>query len=210
MRSDVLTHYKKQPILVGFVLLLVLVLLPLSAQAVRCGSKLVKTGDPVSRLQRNCPEPFWIERWSVPALVDNSYSGLQLSDGLEAWYINFGPRKLVRRMLVRNGELVGEQTLDYGFNRAPEKNDCRGSDLDRAGNTLVDLYRRCGPPDQESVYPITVYPQYGYVTQPWHLHHPGAPVVIYRLIWTYYPKGAEARVFHFEDGAIVQRRRVRE
>ncbi len=197
-------------LLITITLLLVLLLLPQSAQALRCGSKLVKTGDPVSRLQRNCPEPFWIERWSTPALQDNSIIGMQLSDGLEAWYLNFGTRKLVRRILVRNGVLVGEQTLGYGFTRAPEKQNCSGTDLDRAGNTLVDLYRRCGPPDQESVYPITVYPQYGYTIQPWHLHHPGAPVVIYRLVWTYYPKRGQTRVFHFEDGNIVQRQRVRD
>lgn len=191
-------------------LLMALLALPLSAQAVRCGSKLVKVGDPASRLQRYCPEPFWIERWSAPALSDNSFAGLQLTDGLEAWYINFGTRKLVRRLLVRNGILVGEQTLGYGFARAPEKRDCSGIDLDRAGTTLVDLYRRCGPPDQESVYPVTVYPQYGFVAQPWHIHHPGEPIVIYRLIWTYYPKRSEARVFHFEDGKIVQRQRVRD
>jgi len=197
-------------------LLLLVLLLSASTQvaALRCGTKLINTGDPVSRLQRYCPEPFWIERWSDPALLDNSPYGIQLTDGVEAWYINFGPRKLVRRMVFRNGELRSEETLGYGFNRAPEKANCRGSDLDSAGDTLADLYRRCGPPDQESFYPVTIYPHRTRPVQPIHpapgYSYPTYPVTIYRLVWTYYPKRSETRVFHLEDGRIVQRLKYRQ
>ena len=181
------------------------------AEAVRCGSKLIKEGDPVSRLERYCPEPFWIERWSNPALLDQSPYALQLTDGMEAWYINFGTRKLVRRMVFRNGILKSEQTLDYGFNRAPEKSNCSGSDLDRAGSTLVALYRRCGPPDHESFYPVTIYPRYNLPVQPLPGYgYPAQPVVVYRLIWTYYPRRGDTRAFHIEDGNVVQRQKFRD
>lgn len=179
------------------------------AEAVRCGSKLIKEGDPVSRLERYCPEPFWIERWSNPAALDNSPYAVQLTDGMEAWYINFGPRKLVRRMVFRSGMLKSEQTLTYGFNRAPEKNNCSGSDLDRAGDTLVDLYRRCGAPDHESYYPVTIYPRQHAHPQPGY-GYPSVPVVVYRLVWTYYPRRGDTRVFHIEDGNVVQRLKYRE
>jgi len=180
------------------------------AEAVRCSNKLIKEGDPVSRLERYCPEPFWIERWSNPAILDDSPYALQLTDGMEAWYINFGPRKLVRRMVFRNGILKSEQTLDYGFNRAPEKNDCRGSDLDRAGSSLVSLYQRCGAPDQESFYPVTVYPGFGGVQPLPGYGYPGQAIVVYRLIWTYYPRRGDTRVFHIEDGNVVQRLKFRQ
>lgn len=195
--------------LIKISLLVVLLLYVIDAHAVRCGSKLIKEGDPVSRLERYCPEPFWVERWSNPAALDNSPYAVQLTDGMEAWYINFGPRKLVRRMVFRNGVLKSEQTLAYGFNRAPEKSNCSGSDLDRAGNTLVDLYRRCGAPDHESYYPVTIYPRQYPHAQPGHIY-PAASVVVYRLIWTYYPRRGDTRVFHIEDGNIVQRLKYRE
>ncbi|MCF6263023.1 MAG: DUF2845 domain-containing protein [Xanthomonadales bacterium] len=195
--------------------LLLILLYATDAAALRCGSKLIKEGDPVSRLERYCPEPFWIERWSNPAALDNSPYALQLTDGMEAWYINFGPRKLVRRMVFRNGVLREEQTLAYGFNRAPEKSNCSGSDLDRAGNTLVDLYRRCGEPDHENYYPVTIYPGHHSYPQQYPQPLPGytypsIPVVVYRLVWTYYPRRGDSRVFHIENGKVVQRLKYRD
>ena len=36
------------------------------------------------------------------------------SVGFEAWYYNFGPRQLLRRLVFRDGFLVREETLGYG------------------------------------------------------------------------------------------------
>ena len=185
--------------LLGFVgLLAALWLQP--AEALRCGRNLVKEGDPVSRAVRYCPEPFWVERWEAPGpLPVPGGFGYQpypvVTDAFEAWYINFGPRKLMRRLLFRNGYLQQEQTLDYGFSRLPV-NDCSALDLEQAGDTIGSVYAHCGPPDHEYSYPHTIN-----TGRPGTL---GQAITVYRYVWTYYPRNGLPRELHFQEGQLVR------
>ena len=182
--------------------------------AVRCGNRLVNTGDPISRAARFCPEPFWVEEWRAPGAGNNQYqfppgqrthrsSGLvtyhaAATDYFEAWYINFGSRKLMRRLVFRNGYLDYEDTLGYGFKSLPRKK-CRASDLETAGRTLAEIFLKCGPPDYDYSYPVTVYPRHkdrkkGY----------GGRLILYRHVWTYNLKGQLDRELHCEEGRVIQ------
>ncbi len=172
------------------------------AEAVRCGKRLVNPGDSITRAVKYCPQPFWVERWQADGIGHNGY-GHYVADTFEAWYLNFGSRKLMRRLLFRNGYLEREDVLDHGFNGRPAGN-CNARELESAGFSLAEVFADCGPPDYEYSYPVTVYPS--------KRHHRGrhGPVVIYRHVWTYDLERQFDRELHFENGRLVQVNRLRD
>jgi hypothetical protein len=101
-------------------------LLPQAAWALRCGTRVVMTGDRDFQVRERCGEPFFEDSYQV---FNRSGVGAPVEYGAEtvydAWYYNFGPQQLMVRLLFADGELVREDTLGYGFNgtRGPCKPD---------------------------------------------------------------------------------------
>ena len=190
--------------------LLVLMLIGISQDvfALRCGTRLVDKGDSISRAVRYCPEPFWVERRESPGVQEGYYYGYgyHVVDALEIWYVNLGPRKLMRRLVFRNGYLDREDKLDYGFRENSRLSRCNARELEAAGNTLGEVYARCGSPDYEYSYPVNIYPRYQTELGSFR----GSPVTIYRYVWTYDMGRQLDRELHFEEGRLVQINRLRD
>lgn len=114
------------------------------ALALRCDGRLLGVGDTEIKARATCGEPYWIDRF-----VDTEIVGagrpveMQRDVPIELWYYNFGPRRLLVRLLFRAGELVREDTLGYGVAAIGE--DCRPK-LALAGLSAGELYAHCGEP----------------------------------------------------------------
>lgn len=111
-----------------------------------CGRSLVRTGDPIWQVARKCPEPFWREQYDRSAAHDRHGRALEV-DRLEIWTLNFGQRKLMRRLLFVNGRLSRIEQLGYGVDHRPGSRSCAPRELASAGDTVAEIYARCGEPD---------------------------------------------------------------
>jgi hypothetical protein len=110
---------------VSCALLCLLFALPASADAMRCGSKLIREGDLRDRVLALCGEPTDIQRRSVLRAPYYNYKGRLTfyGDGLlevpvEIWTYNLGPYKLMRRLRLVDGEVEEIETLGYGYRYA--------------------------------------------------------------------------------------------
>lgn len=114
------------------------------AQALRCGNRVVTTGDHDFQVRERCGDPYWT----------NSYSELMVSgiDGpferraeriYDEWYYNFGPRNLVQRLVFADGRLIKIESGSYGERRIGTS--CDDTAL-RPGATLGEVVLRCGEP----------------------------------------------------------------
>lgn len=184
-------------------LLLLLLLLssaPVMA-ALHCGNRLVDEGDPQYYVAEVCPRPYWVERWGVPydrGHYSGPYGAAYSSYQYEAWYINFGPRKLMRRLLFRNGYLVGEETLGRGVGFKPGSRRCSARELRQSGDSSGEIYANCGEPDYIYDEPVTVYPRRG------RHGHRGPAHVVYRARWIYdFGSRRFDRELIFEDGRLL-------
>ncbi|MDJ0926455.1 MAG: DUF2845 domain-containing protein [Gammaproteobacteria bacterium] len=105
------------------------------ALALRCGNKLVSTGDPKAKILRFCGEPVSVERRSIirggiprysssvrthgsryessSELLINTHSYVEVS--VEEWTYNFGPRRLMRVVIFENGLVRKVKQLGYGY-----------------------------------------------------------------------------------------------
>jgi hypothetical protein len=85
-------------------LLATLVLLPPSAAAdsYRCGRKIVRSGDPVSRLLEVCGEPKRRDSGSETIEV----SGVPRKVNVQRWYYQRGSRRLERVVFVYRGKIA--------------------------------------------------------------------------------------------------------
>lgn len=91
---------------------------PAQANSMRCGSKLMTTGDPSAKVEALCGPPAGIERREIV----RSYSyhrGIPVRGSFEVavefWTYNFGPRKLMYRLRFEDGLLVDVETLSHGY-----------------------------------------------------------------------------------------------
>lgn len=117
----------------GFSLLLILLLacliLPVSAQAFRCGNRLVEVGDRRSEVLSSCGAPTWVDSWdedrleryfAPPYTTGNKqravrvplYTNVRVT--VEEWTYNFGPTQFIRILRFENSKLVDITTGDYG------------------------------------------------------------------------------------------------
>jgi hypothetical protein len=92
------------------------------AENLRCGSKVVQTGDPHTIVRAKCGEPTDVSRQSTlrrPTFVRNGrvfYGAEELVEvPVEVWTYNFGPNKFMRRLRFVDGILEEIQTLGYGY-----------------------------------------------------------------------------------------------
>jgi hypothetical protein len=117
------------------------------AHALRCGTRVIDTGDRDFAVRDRCGEPFWTEQfYSVDVRGADSAFERQTENVYDAWYYNFGPRRLMVRLLFRNGELVREETLGYGVTRIGD-----GCNLDALphGTPSGEIVAHCGAPSQQ-------------------------------------------------------------
>jgi hypothetical protein len=112
--------------IVGFALSVLLT--PLAhADAMRCGSKLVREGDPVSQVREFCGEPTDIQTKTIlrRPYFDRLGRRIYLGDTLEEvpveiWTYNLGPYKLQRRVRFIDGLVDDIDTLGYGYREKGE------------------------------------------------------------------------------------------
>lgn len=115
-----------------FVIALALLLFALPAQAFRCGNKIVRVDMHEHEVIRACGEPTStryvgraLRAYDVPitrrrggGITERYYPGWGglVQEVIVTEYIyNFGPRKLMRRLLFEGGILVSIETIGYGY-----------------------------------------------------------------------------------------------
>jgi hypothetical protein len=124
-------------------------LLAAPAHALRCSGRLVDEGDHAIQVERRCGAPYWIEsytEWVV--LGEDGPVEQRIERPIEAWYYNFGPERLMRRLVFRDDRLLREDTLGYGFRRGEGR-----CDLDTLlrGMSTGEVIARCGEPESNTL-----------------------------------------------------------
>jgi len=127
--------------------LLSLLAFALPAHALRCDSRVVDRGDRDFEVRERCGEPFWIEQFYAFDVqgADGPYER-QVETVYDAWYFNFGPRRLMVRLLFRDGVLEREETLGYGVSAIGEG--CNPDAL-TLGTPSGEIVARCGRPSSQ-------------------------------------------------------------
>lgn len=119
------------------VLILACLMLAEPAFALRCGTKLVRDGMHEAEVLAICGEP------ATRRHIGRTLRGLELRSGVRAggvlvgrrvypgafptevlvteYVYNFGPRKLMRRLVFEGGVLVSIESLGYGYLEKPPK-----------------------------------------------------------------------------------------
>jgi len=109
---------------IGILVLAVLAASPAVA-SMRCGSKLIDDGASRSEVAAKCGEPEEVITlrsvfrrpviWSYgrPYFVGENFIEIPV----ESWIYNFGPNKLMRRVIFEGGYVVEIETLGYGYNK---------------------------------------------------------------------------------------------
>jgi hypothetical protein len=124
---------RSQKFVLPGVVLLVALLLAEPAAAFRCGSKLVRDGMHEAQVVQACGKPTTLRNLGVAVRAyDYRYyrqtgpgwsgyrgpvfSGYVQEVVITEYTYNFGPRKLMRRLLFEGGVLVSIETIGYGYN----------------------------------------------------------------------------------------------
>ena len=95
---------------------------PAPAQAMRCGTRLVREGDTPSQVRERCGEPNDIITTTETRsrTVHRRVSGVIVSDTVSVevrvvqWVYNFGPQRFMRRLVFEDGLLVDIEELGRG------------------------------------------------------------------------------------------------
>ncbi|HEX7113503.1 MAG TPA: DUF2845 domain-containing protein [Steroidobacter sp.] len=108
--------------------LLLLAWAPAWADAMRCGTRLIREGDTRSAVRELCGEPVDIQTRTIlrRPFYDASGRFIYFGDGLvevpvEVWTYNFGPYKLMRRIRFVDGLVDEIETLGYGYHSRSEE-----------------------------------------------------------------------------------------
>lgn len=96
------------------------------ADAMRCGSRLVREGDTRAKVLQLCGEPADIQTTTILRRPYYDLRGrlVYFGDGLvevpvEVWTYNFGPYKLMRRLRFVDGLIDEIETLGHGYLESP-------------------------------------------------------------------------------------------
>ena len=93
--------------------------------SMRCGTKIINEGVSRSEVAAKCGEPDEVVTlrsvfrrpvlWSNgrPYFIGENY----IEVPIEAWVYNFGPNKLMRRVVFEAGFVTDIETLGYGYNK---------------------------------------------------------------------------------------------
>lgn len=127
----------------GMVGLAALLLSP-TAEALRCGSRVVERGALDAQVLSRCGEPYWRRsRAELLVLGEDGPVERRSERRIEDWYYNFGASRLVVRLRFVDGVLEAEETLGYGAPRVGGR--CTAGGLQR-GMSEGELVLRCGRP----------------------------------------------------------------
>jgi hypothetical protein len=127
-----------------FLVLLSLIVGAPLANATRCNGRIVDNGAYDFQVRQRCGDPFWVEQSSVVDVRGaRSPIQVQTEQVYEPWFYNFGPQRLMLRLVFLDGRLINEQTLGYGVREIG--NDCRPNGL-IAGLSTGEIVARCGEP----------------------------------------------------------------
>ncbi|HOX71159.1 DUF2845 domain-containing protein [Dokdonella sp.] len=179
----------------AYVLLAVLLMLASpSAMALRCGNRLVTDGARDFQVRERCGEPFWSDSWiGVDVIGRDTPLERQSEVQWSAWYYNFGPRALMQRLVFRDGELQGTETLGYGVREIGD--DCRAN-MDFTGMSNGELVARCGEPAARREASDTVVYRPGPSIENWREQR--------REEWTYdFGDTRLLRVLHLLNGKVM-------
>jgi hypothetical protein len=118
-----------------FAALLLAIAAPAFADGMRCGSKLVTSGDPRAKVRQFCGEPTDVQTRQILRRPYFNFGGRVLSYGdgyvevpVEIWTYNFGPYKLMRQVRFVDGRVEDIETLGYGYHGTPTPTAEAGSD----------------------------------------------------------------------------------
>lgn len=132
-----------------------LVMAVAEARTLRCDGRLVSVGDRRYDAIVACGEP----NLRVPVRLQ-ALGTLPAYPYEEIWYYNFGPRRLMRELRLREGRIIAIETAGYGF-RPENPGSCRPRDL-RHDMTALELLARCGEPDDVESRTRYLGHRYGY------------------------------------------------
>ncbi len=115
-----------------------------SVDALRCDGRLIGRGDHAIQVRERCGEPYWTDGYSEFLITgENGPLEQRTERTIEAWYYNFGPNRLLRKLVFIDDRLVGEESLGYGY--ATLGRDCRLDALP-TGTPAGVIVARCGAP----------------------------------------------------------------
>ena len=121
----------------------------LPAHALRCNDRIVTTNDHAFEVRQKCGAPYWVEPFDeILVLGENSPLEQRVQRKVEAWYYNFGPNALMRRLLFRDNRLVKEETIGYGYTELGTE--CELGAL-VPGLSTGEVVARCGQPVDRDV-----------------------------------------------------------
>lgn len=178
----------------GWVLGAAVMLAPALAQAdLNCGGQLVSEGDRAYDVRQRCGEPD--ARDVISTRLGAGHGEIPHE---EVWHYNFGPSRLVRVLVFREGRLEQIETGGRGFRERSAS--CKPEELTR-DLTKLELLGRCGEPDaiEQRVEPagLSVHPGvgigYGRVVEEWIYDY--GPQRFYRIVTL-----REGRVTRIERG----------
>lgn len=170
-----------------------------AADTLRCGSRLVSTGELADMVAQVCGEPDFIDDWTYTRAY-----GPPVTATTE-WYYDFGPSQLLRILRFDNDRLAEIDSDGYGFGRAPDGH-CRPSDID-VGMSKFRLLLICGQPDSQQAYnilaPLRRRDRYGSFT--FEHSYPGYVEPVYREDWVYnFGPRYLLREVRLENGRVVE------
>lgn len=89
----------------------------------RCGNRLISSGDTLDKVLTLCGEPRSREHRTIVRRPSYDLGGriIYFGDGfvevpVDVWTFNFGPNRLMRRVRFIDGLVDNIDTLDYGYN----------------------------------------------------------------------------------------------
>lgn len=106
----------------------------------RCGSRLVTEGMRSFEVIERCGQPDYAAHYPLRML-----GGTLLPFEEHHWYYNRGSQSFVRRMVLRNGEVIAIERLGRGLSENPPARQCQPTDL-ALGQSEFELQARCGQP----------------------------------------------------------------
>jgi hypothetical protein len=172
----------------GLVLLAGVLLAPVPAHALRCGTSLVSVGDYAYEVRQACGEPDAVQPLDDPHHRDYGPSE-------ERWYYDFGDNRFLRVLHFREGRLRRIETSDRGLGAGEGDRDCRPNEI-AVGMSSYRLLRICGEPVQRERRHVRRKPA------PDKYPHWVTDVLVEKWIYDF---GSTylARIVRLEDGEVV-------
>lgn len=116
--------------------------IPVSAATMRCGNRLVQTGESQYAVRKKCGPPAYrdsFRHYLLPGEAPEAEETL--------WFYDFGTNRLINVLHFRGDRLTQIDTAGYGFGEDPPR-DCNPYQI-RVGMTVYELLQTCGEPQDK-------------------------------------------------------------